>query len=290
MTRLEERDVDRIARQLNEYDARLKHVTGASLRQIACVACGVEENKIVDIQDRIHMAAVPISSGLGVIDGFCDAVAAIVSFLGFETFVTEETDVYGIARAIEKGADILLLADDDRFLAFAPEKRLVVDNSRATALGFVAALELKKGGFAGEPVLVLGCGPVGLAAAKALVERGADVTLCDIQRDRALEALRQVQQYGPGGVRLADSPQSAIACYEIIYDATTMGNIIGPEHLTRQSVVAAPGMPCALTADAMEIHSDRIIHDALEIGTATMAVQAAASFAEGVGAKEAAEE
>ncbi len=290
MTRLEDRDIDHIARQLDEYDAHLKRVTTASLRQIACTAAGVDEAMIVDIQNRIRVAAVPISSGLGVIDGFCDAVAAIVSFLGFDTFVTEEDDVAGIGNGIENGADIFLLADDDRFLAIAPERRLVVDNSRATALGFVTALEMTKGGLAGKPVLVLGCGPVGVAAAMALVDRGADVALCDIQRDRAHAALEEIEQYEPGSVRLEDTPQSAIVCYEIIYDATNMGNFIEPEHLTQRTIVAAPGVPCALTADAMEEHRDRIIHDALEIGTATMAVQAAASFAKSVRAKETAEE
>jgi hypothetical protein len=49
-------------------------------------------------------------------------------------------------------------------------------------------------------------------------------------------------------------------------------------------------MPCALTPDAMEKHRNRLIHDALEIGTATMAVQAAASFPKGAGTKKAAEQ
>ena len=41
-------------------------------------------------------------------------------------------------------------------------------------------------------------------------------------------------------------------------------------------MVAAPGMPCALTPDAMAENRNRVLHDALEIGTATMTVQAAA--------------
>jgi pyrrolysine biosynthesis protein PylD len=290
MTRLEKGDIDHIARHLDEYDAHLKRVTSASLKQIACAAAGVEEHKIVDIQDRIRMAAVPISSGLGVIDGFCDAVAAIVSFIGFDTFVTEENDVAGIACGIENGADTLLLADDDRFVAIAPERKLVVDNSRATALGFVAALELMKGGLAGEPVLVLGCGSVGVAAAKALIDLGANVALCDIQQDRAIAAFRELEQFASDSVRMEDTPQNAIARYETIFDASNTGSFIEREHLTQRTIVAAPGMPCALTPDAMEKHRNRLIHDALEIGTATMAVQAAASFPKGAGTKKAAEQ
>jgi len=44
-------------------------------------------------------------------------------------------------------------------------------------------------------------------------------------------------------------------------------------------MLAAPGMPCALTPEAMAENRDRILHDVLEIGTATMAVQAAANLA-----------
>lgn len=289
MTRLEVRDIDQIALQLEEYDTHLKRVTTASLRQIACRAAGVEKAAIDEIQSRIRIAAVPISSGLGVIDGFCDAVAAIVSFLGFDTFVTEEKDVAGIARAVETGADIMLLADDNRFVAVAPERRLVVENSQATARGFVAALEFVKGGLAEEPVLVLGCGPVGVAAAKALVDRGADVSLCDIQQERTFEASREIERFGSGGVRIEHTPQSAIARYEVIYDASNMGDFIEAEQLTHRTIVAAPGMPCALTAEAMEKHGNRIIHDPLEIGTATMAVQAAAGLARVEGTTKASE-
>jgi pyrrolysine biosynthesis protein PylD len=289
MTRLEERDVEHVARQLDEYDAHLRRVTRASLKQIACAAAGVDEEALSGIQDRLRIAVVPISSGLGVIDGFCEAVAAIVSFIGFDAFVTVQCDVSGIACGIETGADILLLADDDRFVAIAPARRLVVDNSLATALGFVAALELMKGELAEEPVLVLGCGPVGVAAAKALVERGADVALCDIDRDRALAALRELERYAPDRVRVEDTPHRAIAGFENIFDASNMGNFIESEHLTRHTVVAAPGMPCALTSAAMEEHRDRVVHDALEIGTATMAMQAAAHIAESVSTKEAAD-
>ncbi|MFC1791901.1 hypothetical protein ACFL0I_05520 [Gemmatimonadota bacterium] len=55
------------------------------------------------------------------------------------------------------------------------------------------------------------------------------------------------------------------------------------------TMVAAPGLPCALTPDALAEHRDRILHDALEIGTATMAVQSAAELAGGSAIKKAGE-
>ena len=290
MTRLKEDDIDHIARQLDGYDARLKRMTGVSLRQIACRAAGVDEALIIDVLDRVRIAAVPVTSGLGVIGGFSGTVAAIVSHLGFETFVTESCDVAGIAEGFERGADILMLSDDERFVAITPGRKHVVDNSRATAQGFVAGLELMRGGIAGESVLVLGCGPVGVAATKALIDRGADVALCDIRQERALAAVREIGQDASDRIRMEDTPHTALERYELIFDATNEGNFIEAAHLTPHTMVAAPGTPCALTPEAMAEHRDRILHDALEIGTATMAVQAAATLAKSAESKKAREE
>ena len=290
MTRLKEDDIDHIARQLDGYDARLKRMTGVSLRQIACRAAGVDEALIIDVLDRVRIAAVPVTSGLGVIDGFSGTVAAIVSHLGFETFVTESCDVAGIAEGFERGADILMLSDDERFVAITPGRQHVVDNSRATAQGFVSGLELMKGGIAGESVLVLGCGPVGVAATKALIDRGADVALCDIRQERALAAVREIGLDASDRIRMEDTPHTALERYELIFDATNEGNFIEAAHLTPHTMVAAPGTPCALTPEAMAEHRDRILHDALEIGTATMAVQAAATLAKSAESKKASEE
>lgn len=279
MTRLKEDDIDHITRQLDGYDARLKRMTGVSLRQIACRAAGVDEALFIDVLDRVRIAAVPVRSGLGVIGGFSGTVAAIVSHLEFETFVTESCDVAGIAEGFERGADILMLSDDERFVAITPGRKHVVDNSRATAQGFVAGLEFMRGGIAGESVLVLGCGPVGVAATKALIDRGADVALCDIKKERALAALREIGQDASNRIRMEDTPHTALKRYELIFDATNEGNFIEPAHLTPHTMLAAPGMPCALTPEAMAENRDRILHDVLEIGTATMAVQAAANLA-----------
>jgi len=290
MTRLREDDIHPIPGRLDGYDASLRRMTGASLRQIACRAAGVDEALIMDALDRVRIAAVPVTSGLGVIGGFSRTVAAIVSHIGFETFVTESCDVAGIAEGFKRGADILMLSDDERFVAITPGRQQVVDNSRATAQGFVSGLEFMKGGLAGEWVLVLGCGPVGVAATKALIDRGASVALCDIKRERALAALREVGQEASDRIRMEDTAHAALGRYELIFDATNAGNFIEAAHLTPRTMVAAPGMPCALTPEAMARNRDRVLHDPLEIGTATMAVLAAAKLAKNAGTKKAIEE
>ena len=279
MTRLRVDNVSQIPGQIQGYDTRLTQQTGASLRWIACRAAGVYEGLIVEVQDRIRIAVVPIGSGLGVIDGFSEAVAAIVAHLGFDTFVTEQSDAAGIAEGLERGAGILMLADDERFVALNSRRRQVAENSQATALGFVAALELMKGGLGGESVLVLGCGPVGVAATKGLLERGASVALCDISRDRAREALEEFSHEPSERVWIEDTPEAALTRYDLIFDATDTGDFIEPRHLTPKAMVAAPGLPCGLTPGAVAGNRDRVLHDALEIGTATMAIQAAATLA-----------
>jgi hypothetical protein len=42
-------------------------------------------------------------------------------------------------------------------------------------------------------------------------------------------------------------------------------------------------MPCALTVEALDRHGERVLHDALEIGTAAMTVEVAAGMAEDAG-------
>ncbi len=283
MTRLKVRDIQDITLGLHDYDVRLKQMTGASLRQIACRAASVEEAPLVEVLKRIRIAAVPVTTGLGVISGFSDTVAAITAYLGFEAFVTEGRDVAGMAEAVEKGADILFLSDDHAFVAMAPGSKHVVHNSQATGKGFVAALEFVRGGLVDEAVLVLGCGPVGLAATEALLHSGATVALCDINQKRALAAVQKFGREVSERIRIEDTPHPAFTRYELILDATNEGSFIEASHLTARTLVAAPGMPCALTPEAMKEHRGRILHDALEIGTATMAVQAAGRLLPGVG-------
>lgn len=304
MTRLREDDIAHVASGLNDYDALLRRMTGVSLRGLACKAAGLDEAVVLGALGRARIASVPITSGLGLIGEFSESVASIVSYLGFEAFVTKSRDDTGMVEGIERGAEILMFADDERFVALVPgrapgpgrarepqgdlvpEQDLVVDNSLATALGFVTGLELMKGGLSGESVLVLGCGPLGVAAAKALLARGADVGLCDIVRERALAPLRELGGTASNRLRMEEASAAALGRYALIFDATNSGSFIEPAHLTPDSLVAAPGMPCALTREAMAKHRDRVLHDALEIGTATMAVQAVARLVEPRGSKE----
>jgi 3-methylornithyl-N6-L-lysine dehydrogenase len=279
MTRLREEDLHASAADLLEYDRHLNRILGVSLRQLAIRAAGADEASVREVSSRARIAVVPVTSGLGAIRGFSGAVASIVSHIGFDAFVPGACDVAGIAEGIERGANILMLADDHRFIAVSPGRRQVVDNSRATARGFVTGLELMAGELAGQWTLVLGCGRVGVAATMALLDRGAKVALCDLQPERVQAILENLEPAARDKITIEESYRTALERYRLILDATDTGSFIAPGHVTPQTRVAAPGMPCALTPDAMEACRDRVLNDALEIGTATMAVQAVVNLA-----------
>ena len=94
----------------------------------------------------------------------------ILTHIGFNAFLTQNTDASGVAEAFENSADILMMADDRRFVALAPKSCHVIDNAVATGKGFAAELDLMAGGLRGNKVLIIGCGPVGQSAAEALIE------------------------------------------------------------------------------------------------------------------------
>jgi pyrrolysine biosynthesis protein PylD len=58
---------------------------------------------------------------------------------------------------------------------------------------------------------------------------------------------------------------------DLIFDATNTGDHIDLERITKRTLVAAPGMPCGITAAARRALGNRLLHDPLHIGVATMA-------------------
>ena len=57
-------------------------------------------------------------------------------------------------------------------------------------------------------------------------------------------------------------------------DATPANGIIRARDIASQSYIAAPGVPLGVSSRALEKGSDRILHDPLQIGVATMAMAA----------------
>lgn len=234
-------------------------------------------------------AVVPFDCGEGLIPGFCESVRGILSHLGCQAVITVASDVGGLAEAYEGRAELLFLADDYRFVTLAAASRRVVDNAEATARGYVAGLELLAGGLQGKGVLVIGCGPVGSAAAAALVSKGASVSLYDIKPDRCAALKRSLDPDTSGRgvgvtrprvtrprvrVQCAAGLEEAVRSHRLIVEASPAGAIIPADWVDDGSCVAAPGVPLGLSAAAADKLRGRVLHDPLQVGVATMLVEA----------------
>ncbi len=276
MTRLTAEDLRGIPAGLDDYDAALVARTGCTLGALACRAVGTEVTRLGERARAARVAVVPLDAGQGVLPGFAEAVRAIAAHLGFPAWVTSAPDAGGLAEAFRAEAGILATADDSSYIAVNLRSRFVSDNNRSTALGFVTALDLLAGGLAGEPVLVLGCGPVGREAARFLREREARVSLCDLRVERAREAAAALEATAPaaGPVRIEEDLEAALRGHRLLFDATPAPAFILERHLQAETRIAAPGVPLGLSAGALREAGQRIVHDRLEIGTAVMLVEA----------------
>jgi pyrrolysine biosynthesis protein PylD len=273
MTRLQSVDIAEISAQLNSYDEELLAKTGRTLRGIACYAAGLNEEEIVDRLTRVHVAVVPIRWGKGMIDRFSETTRDILKHMGFQTFVTELSDVSGLAEAYHKKADVIFCADDDQFIALNTQTRQVVYNADATGKGFAAGLALMVGGLKGQPVLVLGCGPVGRSATATLLNDGARVSVYDIVRSRAKALAIELDRTHCGNIAIEADCQRAVSSHRLVVDATNAAEIIQAQDISPETYVAAPGMPLGLSRDALRKVSSRLLHDSLQIGVATMAFE-----------------
>lgn len=261
MTRLKEEDlIVTGGAELLRFDIALENQIGASVQDIILLSNGLSLSDFEDKAMGTVIAAVPVTSGLGVISGFAEAVAGIVSYLGFSIFVTEATDVAGIHEAGTKGVDWIFLADDDRFIGIDRRRSRMTENDRATAKGYVQILETAAGGLSGKEVLVLGCGRVGKEALKLLEAKGATPVLFD----------KDSRKTNPFAKHKVLDSTDEIKDYPLVFDATDEGGWLTDDMLHSDAWIIAPGLPVSLTEAALKKRKDRIVHDKLPIGVAVM--------------------
>ena len=266
MTRLTTDDVADLTARLREFEAGLRELTGLGLRELA-MATATRSPVCVPLYG-VRIAAVPVTSGEGVIGGFCDCVVAILQHLGCEAWVTAQPDVRGIQAALDGKAEAVFIADDHRFIALNPNKALCVDDDPATADGYVTALEAAAGSLFGRHVLLLGLGPVGRAAARRLVSRGALVEVVEPDQERLAAALDTGLKVRP--TTLAEG----LGRCDLIFDATPAAGFIDVGDVSATTIAAVPGLPSAFTAAAQAALGLRHIHEPLAIGVVVMAARA----------------
>ncbi len=264
MTRLTSDDIWGVPSDEIDLDGRLMKTCGKTVKGIAMEAAGLE----MDDYDfsRFSAAAIPITSGLGIIGGFAKSVDAIVSRLGMRSRVTNNTDVAGFSEATRDGTDIILMSDDPMFIAYNTAERLYTDNSWGTAMGYAVCLKNAAKGVEGKDVLVVGAGRVGTWAAKFLLEWGANVTITDID-------LKKAEALVPLGAKATKDYQKAISDNTLLIHAAPF--IMPGEIIADGSIISSPAVPHYYDLEG-RTRCKAIIHDPLEIGTAVMAINSAA--------------
>jgi pyrrolysine biosynthesis protein PylD len=270
MTRLTSEHVKNIPANLLNYEQELMNKTEHSLLGIAKHALNIR-NDVTSVLSKTTAAVIPITAGKGKILGFTDAVLGILTHIGINAYITKKTDVGGFAEAISEQADILFAADDNLFVAVNIRTHKISDNSICTGKAYVAALDLAVKGIKRKTVLVLGYGPVGQAATNELLDRRANVVLYDIDEVKIGHAKRKFKDR----IHIVHSIKEGMWYSNLIFDATPVPNIISEDMITETTIIAAPGIPLGLTNDALKkISQNNLIHDSLELGVATMALDA----------------
>ncbi len=260
MTRLTADLVRGIGAGLPSADRRLRSQTGMGYLELASNSLGMKRSKF-DL-GTLTVAAVPLTSGLGVIPGFSRALADIAVFLGFRSFVTGASDGEGIREGLAKGADILLMADDELFAAVDAATGSLIDNSTCTALGYTFALQKAMGGWKGRRVLVLGYGKVGTLAAEIIARSGGVVSVSDPDPLKMMQARRRLPS-----ARFVDATEDEVKDTHAVFNASPESV---PGAWLRQGVtVSSPGVPYSYDSEA-EAKARAIIHDPLQLSTSVM--------------------
>ncbi len=262
MTRLTPDLIEGVPDDKLDLDQKLLKATGKTVKGIALEAAGLPDD--TDLSG-FTAVSVPITSGMGIISGFSASVDAIVRRLGMQCHVTDGTDVYGFSQGVDEGVDIVMMADDRKFVAYNMRERRYTDNSWGTARGYSVALKNAAGGLEGKEVLVIGAGMVGSWAVRFLVEMGAEVSVIDIIHEKADRLAKE-------GAKPLNDLAKAISDHTLLLNAAPF--IIPGEIIAEGSVISSPGVPHYYDQLARS-RAKAIIHDPLEIGAAVMAVNSA---------------
>lgn len=268
MTRLTENDILGLGQAINSYYDELARKVGLTMSEIACFAAGIKEHELYQATREKHVSVVPVTVGEGIIGGFSHSVQSIIKELGFNVHVSSETDVTGLAEVINNGTDIAFLADDQRFIAINFNTSTVIDNAEATARGYVSALNGMANGLKGQDVLVIGAGRVGIKAIDFLRELGANAVAFEVDPNKILYLKKDLE------IKCEQNIFEALPKYKYIIESSPKPDYIDIKYLHPEVMIAAPGIPLGINSQTFKEIEERLIHDPLQIGVATMLAMA----------------
>jgi len=264
MTRLITEWISRPDDDVKKIDRKLKKVVGMDMTSLAFFAAGADTIRKDEMKLR-RVAVIRVTTGEGLIGCFAETVAAVVRHMGASVFIPDASDVAGVYEAVTQGAEILFMADDDRFIALNVRTGKIAENDRATAKGYVSALSLMAGGLSGKDVLLLGFGRVGEIALEYLLEQGAKVSVFerDVSKTASLSRDR---------VKVLSSLPDLISGE--VLDVTNEGGWLGVGDISDDVKFSTPGIPLSLDGEAYLAYYDNVIHDPLQTGVAVMLAMA----------------
>jgi len=303
MTRLTTDWVKPIEKNLEEYDAKITKLIGMDISALAFCAAGKQVLSKAEMQAN-KVAVVRISTGKGVIDSFAESVAAVIRYMGAEVFISDAHDVAGIHEAISRGAEILFMADDDRFIAINIKTGVTAENDDAIALGYVATLSAMAEGLSGKEVLQLGFGRLGQKTLERLLNESAIVSVYDRDNRKTDSLCANMEtaslDYKTKETSSADNEnaknqkndkdkisgkskgddicknnvhvltQLPLPLTGLIMDVTNEGGFLTVKDLSEDIKIVAPGLPLSLDDEAYMLYNEKVMHDPLQTGVAVM--------------------
>jgi pyrrolysine biosynthesis protein PylD len=256
MALLTPEDLKNINMQLEEADASVRRATGLDIKEV-CKAL----YKTRPREETIGI--VPITSGNGIIGSFSESLLAIIEYFGLEGFITEMPDVSGYYQAVKDEANIILMADDNTFLAHNLENGKIANNQPCTGIIYAEIISRYLHADS-KDVLALGLGRVGLPGVAHLVKKGFNVYGHDPDEKLLERAVSEfgITPYAPD----TENPKK----FSMIFEATPCENTIPESALAEKCLVSTPGIPCGISEELREKYDVEIVMEPLGVGTASM--------------------
>lgn len=254
MALLTPEDLENINRQLQEADSTVRRVTGLDIK-------GVCKDFYGTTPCCEKVGIVPVTSGNGIIGNFSESLRVITEYFGFDSFVTTMPDVSGYYEAVRNGAQIILMADDNTFLAHNLKNGKIANNQPCTGIIYaeIASRYLKTDS---KDVLAVGLGRVGFPGAAHLVNKGFRVYGYDA--DKALLG-KTVSNLGITPFD-PENPRK----FSIIFEATPCADTVPESVISENCVISTPGIPCAISRELQEKYGVELVMEPLGIGTVSM--------------------